>query len=173
VSESGLRGVDWGEVETGVVLPDVTLRVTYDMVAGHVAGTRDWFPGHHDPHYARDQGQENIYGNTMFFQGFTERVVQQWAGPAWFVSDRTLRIAGSVYPGDTMTGSAQVAAKAQAGGLFTVDLRVEVRTRTPRPVLTATVQLAMTSESRAWWSRHVREVLQSGAEPRDPQGVAR
>jgi len=154
MSRRTFTAVDWSEVTPGQELPTVSLAVTYDVVAGHIAGTRDWFPGHHNPGYAIGQGQENIYGNTMFFQGFLERVVLEWAGPAWFVSDRTLRISGSVYPGDTLTGIGVVKAKQQRNeDLFTADLAVRAHTRSDQPVLTADIQVAMTRHSREWWSK--------------------
>lgn len=153
MSESKFAGLDWDEVEVGQELPEVSLDVTYDIVAGHIAGTRDWFPGHHDPEYARKQGQETIYANTMFFQGFLERVALEWAGPAWFVTDRTLRIAGSVYPGDTLVGFGVVESKEQRNSdLHSVRLAVKARARTDRPVLLASLEIAMTGASRAWWA---------------------
>lgn len=137
----------WDEVEVGEVLPSVVLPMTYGMIAGHPAGTRDWFPGHHNPDYARSQGQENIYANTMFFQGYLERVVLEWSGPTWYVRSRTLRMFASVYPGDTLESTATVVAKASENGLCTVDLEVSARTRTPSPVITAKIQVALPATS--------------------------
>lgn len=132
----------WDEIEPGEILEDVLLPISYGIVAGHPAGTRDWFPGHHNPDYARSQGQENIYANTMFFQGFLERVAMEWAGPTWFVRSRNLRMFASVYPGDTLVGSATVLGKAHEGDLYTVELDVTGRTRSPNAVIQAKIQLA-------------------------------
>lgn len=132
----------WQEIEVGAVLPVVELPITYGMIAGHPAGTRDWFPGHHNPEYARGQGQENIYANTMFFQGFLERVVLEWAGPTWYVRSRSLRMFSSVYPGDTLVSTATVTDKSTQDGLHVVELDVSARARTPNATLQATVSLA-------------------------------
>lgn len=42
-------------------LPPVALPVSYRRVVHNAAATWDWFPGHHDPEYARAQGQRTIY----------------------------------------------------------------------------------------------------------------
>ena len=155
MSERRFKGRDWGEIEVGDGLDEVVLPIKYEMIAGHIAGTRDWFPGHHNPDYAKAQGQETIYGNTMFFQGFLERVALDWAGPAWYVSNRTLRINGSVYPGDTLVGYGKVEARGQDGDeRFTADLTVNGRTRSDQPAIAATIQIAMTRESRDWWAKN-------------------
>lgn len=155
MSGQKFRGRDWSEIEAGDVLDEVVLPVKYEMIAGHIAGTRDWFPGHHNPDYARAQGQETIYANTMFFQGFLERVALDWAGPAWYVSSRTLRMNGSVYPGDTLTGYGKVEARGQDGDdRFTADLAVGGRTRSDQPTIAATIQITMTRRSRDWWAKN-------------------
>jgi len=139
----------WAEISGGEQLPEVVLPITYGMVAGHPAGTRDWFPGHHNPEYARAQGQENIYANTMFFQGFLERVVLEWAGPQWFVRSRTLRMFYSVYPGDTLISTASVVEKTAQDDLQLVQLDVSARTRRPEPAIVAKIQIATINRTPA------------------------
>src|SRR5262245_9607962 len=97
-----------GEPQVGTPLPVVKLPITYSMVVALVDGTRDYFPGHHDPEYARAQGQPDIYLNTGFYQGFVDRITLDWAGPAWFVHRRTMRIVQSAYPGDVLTGTGKI-----------------------------------------------------------------
>jgi len=54
-------GVRFGDVRTGDRLAPVTMPITYTRVCQNAAATLDWMPGHHDPAYARAQGQETIY----------------------------------------------------------------------------------------------------------------
>lgn len=69
----------WGDVSEGEVLPRVTMHVPFAKVILNAAATNDYFPGHHDPEYARAQGQRNIYLNTMAIEGFIDRVATDWA----------------------------------------------------------------------------------------------
>jgi hypothetical protein len=98
-----------GDIRAGEHLREVGLQVTYEKVVGIVAATWDYFPAHHNPDYARSQGQRDIYLNTMVLGGFLDRIVLDWAGPDWFVRRRTMRMIGSIYPGDLMVGAGTVA----------------------------------------------------------------
>ncbi len=75
---------------------------------GIAATTWDYFPGHHDRDYARTQGQPDIYLSTMVLAGFLDRVAAAATGPEWFLRSRRMTISASVFPGDTMTGTATV-----------------------------------------------------------------
>lgn len=96
------------QVTKGDKLPEVTLEVTYATVATVLGATWDTFPGHHDPEFARAQGQQDIYLNTFALAGFLDRVALQWAGPEWFIRRRALRMTASVYPGDFLVGTGTV-----------------------------------------------------------------
>ncbi|MER6094238.1 hypothetical protein [Streptomyces bluensis] len=106
----------WGSITVGDRSPTIELPIMYAKVAEHVYATRDWFPGHHNPGYAKAQGRKNIYANTMFFHGFLSRIVLGWVGPNWFEHKRSLVIARSVYPDDVLVGTGVVVAKERDGG---------------------------------------------------------
>lgn len=109
--EPHVLGKSFDDIQVGEVLPAVDLAITYTKIAGIVAATRDWFPGHHNPYYAKAQGRENIFANTMFFQAFFSRIALGWAGAAWFEQRRTLKMIKSVYPDDVLIGSGVVKSK--------------------------------------------------------------
>lgn len=123
------------DVEVGEELDRVVLPITYTMVAGLIGGTRDYFPGHHDPNYARAQGQPDIYLNTSFFQGFVDRVALEWMGPRWRVYRRSMQITKSVYPGDVLVGSGRVEEVGEDDGVGTVTVAVTAGTESGDCVL--------------------------------------
>lgn len=98
----------WEEVQVDEKLPRLTMPITYKKVILNAAATWDYFPGHHNPEYAQEQGQETIYISTLFFQGFIDRVITDWAGPRAFVVKRKMSMQRSIFAGDTMHGEGKV-----------------------------------------------------------------
>lgn len=94
----------------GVQLPAISLDITYRRVCHNAAATWDWFPGHHDPDYARSQGQRTIYLSTLFFHGLVDRLVTDWAGPGALIRRRRIRMLRSIYAGQTATATGRVTA---------------------------------------------------------------
>jgi hypothetical protein len=47
----------------------------------------------------------------MHLAGFADRIATDWAGPRSRVVRRKMRLAGSIYAGDTMVGRGRVVAK--------------------------------------------------------------
>ena len=110
---SSIPGVDytqrwWDDVDEGEALVRIEDVITYRRVVMNAATTWDYFPGHHDPAYARSQGQPTIYINTMHFQGFIDRVATTWAGPLAFVVRRRMAMRRPIFAGDTMVGEGRV-----------------------------------------------------------------
>lgn len=110
-----IPGVDYHQrffedVTEGELLPRLEDAITYRRVIMNPAATWDFFPGHHDPEYAREQGQPTIYVNTMHLLGFIDRMATDWGGPASFIQRRRMRIGRSIYAGDTMVAEGRVTA---------------------------------------------------------------
>jgi acyl dehydratase len=108
-----IDGVDYTQryfedVRAGEELPRVEDEISYRRVIMNPGTTWDYFPGHHDPEYARAQGQPTIYVNTMHFLGFIDRLLTEWAGPRSFLVRRKVSTHQSIYAGDTMVGSGRV-----------------------------------------------------------------
>lgn len=119
----------WDDVSEGDTLPVLTVHVTYKMAIMHVAAGWDYMPGHHEPDYAKSQGQDNIFLNTLFHQSMVDRVMTDWAGPRGFIARRKLSMKGAVYPGDTLTGEAQVTRRYEADGKHRLDLTITLSTQ--------------------------------------------
>lgn len=104
------------DVSVGDSLPAVSIEVTYKRICMNAASTWDWFPGHHNPEYARSQGQRTIYLSTLFFHGFVDRGLNEWAGPDALIRRRTISMIRSIYPGQTAILSGKVVGKREDGG---------------------------------------------------------
>ncbi|HXA87129.1 MAG TPA: MaoC family dehydratase [Mycobacterium sp.] len=122
--------LDWNEINVPVELPEVVDQISYQRVVENAGATWDYFPGHFDPGYAQSQGNPTIYVNTMHLAGFADRVATDWAGPGSRVVRRSLRLAGSVYAGDTMVGRGRAVAKrcdtAVDPARYLVDIQIQV-----------------------------------------------
>jgi len=140
-------------------LPTVEDEITYRRVIMNPATTWDYFPGHHDPEYARAQGQPTIYLNTMHLLGFVDRLVTDWAGPRTFIVRRRVSTHLSVYAGDTMVGSGHVVGKRheeRAGRVrHLVDLELSVANQHGARCVSGTATVALPSRSgddgQPWW----------------------
>lgn len=128
------RSIDWQDIEEGQSLPPVKFDVTYSKVLGLALGSWDFFPGHHDPEYAADQGQKGVYLNTMALAGFLDRIVLGWAGPRWFLQKRAMQIAKSVYAGDTLIGTGTVIGKRIGdGGIPSLEVELAASNQADEP----------------------------------------
>jgi acyl dehydratase len=115
----------WDAATVGESSAEVELPVSYARVVGIAGATWDFFPGHHDPAYAREQGQETIYLSTTFYSGFLDRVVTDWVGDQAFIRSRELAMTGPVYAGELLMGRGEITAKrVEPGGLRVLDIAV-------------------------------------------------
>ncbi|RLA39650.1 MAG: hypothetical protein DRR06_08935 [Gammaproteobacteria bacterium] len=103
--------------------------VPFERVILDAAATQDYFPGHHNPAYAKHQGQKNIYLNTMAIEGFIDRVATDWAGPHTFIRKRQMQMRASIYAGDTMIGEGKVERRYEEDGRTLVDVSITISTQ--------------------------------------------
>jgi hypothetical protein len=88
----------------------IRMPVSFKTVIFNVAATFDYFPGHHEPEYARSQGARNIFLNTIFLQGFADRAITDWLGHDVFVLRRKLSMVQPICAGDTLVCTGAVEA---------------------------------------------------------------
>ncbi|MDT0496138.1 hypothetical protein RM530_01995 [Algiphilus sp. W345] len=98
----------WSDVHEDQPIAPMSFAVDYARIILNAASTWDFFPGHHNPDYARGQGQPDIYASTIFFHGLIDRYVTDWGGPLTLVRRRRMRMVASVHPGDTLTAEGRV-----------------------------------------------------------------
>jgi len=89
-------------------MPDIAVPVTPTLIALLTAGTRDYFPGHHDDQYAREQGAPGAYPNTNTYCGLVDRVATEWAGYGGTVKSRDLKMFAQAKCGTTLHSRGQV-----------------------------------------------------------------
>lgn len=133
----------WHEVEVGERLPEIRMPISYRRVVQMTVATRDFFPGHHNREYARNQGVEDIYLNTMTYHGLIDRYVLEWAGPEAFLRKRSMRMGTSITAGDEVVMNGQVTAKEREGEQGVVVIEMVVANRAGLPCCPATVRLWM------------------------------
>ncbi len=98
------------EPAPGQKLPPVRLELTLRRAIQAVAGTRDYYPFHHDEAFARANGAEGIFYNTMFLQAFVGRAATDWFGRDAFLRRLEITMRGSNYVGRTLVADGTVAA---------------------------------------------------------------
>jgi acyl dehydratase len=122
---------DWDNVEVGERLPLFEDVLTFTRVASAPAATLDWYPLHHDPEFARANGQPGVVLSTVQLMGLVDRVVTDWAGPTTFVRRREIRLLHSVFACDVLFCTGTVTAKddrdlrTDARGWVSVDVEVK------------------------------------------------
>jgi acyl dehydratase len=102
--------------DRGEKLPSISLPLTLRRAAQAVAGTRDYYPFHHDEKFARENGAEGIFFNTMFLQAFAGRCATEWFGNDAFLRRLEIAMRGSNYVGRTLTVEARENGRREENG---------------------------------------------------------
>jgi acyl dehydratase len=107
-------------------MPNVHMPITPTLIALVTAGTRDYFPGHHDDVYAKSQGALGPYPNTGFYCGFMDRIATEWAQFKGVVIKRDLQMFTPAEIGKTLHSRGRVCAQRREDGYGVADLQIEV-----------------------------------------------
>jgi acyl dehydratase len=131
-----------GDWKAGDTLAPVSLELTLRRAIQAVAGTRDYYPAHHDEKFARENGAQGIFFNTMFLQAFVGRAIAHWFGNDAFPRRLEIAMRGSNYVGRTLTAEGAVAATREVDGCRLIDADVTLATEDgPTTAVKLTVQL--------------------------------
>lgn len=122
----GTSAVNWSEVTEGAELAPLEIEVTATTLARGVLGTRDLYPMHHDPEFAKANGVRDIFLNTMWYQGAVGRYVTDWAGPGSLLRMLEIGMRAHCCPGDTLRIHGTVTGKREDAGRRLVDLSISV-----------------------------------------------
>lgn len=123
-----------GDTRTGVLVDDLT-RTQLVMYAG---ASGDYNPLHTDDLFTREvAGYPGVFAHGMLTMGMTGRLLTDWVGDGR-LTNFGVRFVNQVWPGDTLTGTAEVVALREEGGVHFVDLSVTTVNQHGVPVVTGT-----------------------------------
>jgi acyl dehydratase len=109
------------DVQVGDDLPPLEIPLTRSLIVATAIASRDYQDVHHDPSLAVQRGSKDIFMNILSTNGFVGRYVTDWAGPDAKIRSVSIRLGVPNYPGDTMTMTGSVTAKAD--GVVDVSVR--------------------------------------------------
>jgi acyl dehydratase len=112
----------FADVAVGDDLTPLAIPLTRTVIVSTAIATRDYQDVHHDPSLAVERGSPDIFMNILSTNGFVNRFVTEWAGPASRVTKLSIRLGAPNYPGDTMTFTGSVEAKDDTTNTVTVGL---------------------------------------------------
>lgn len=102
----------YADVEVGDVIDALPLPLTRSFIVATAIASRDYQDVHHDPGLAQEKGSQDIFMNILTTNGLIGRYVTDWAGPDAVINSVKIRLGAPNYPGDTMTLTGTVTAKA-------------------------------------------------------------
>ena len=109
------------DVQVGDELPPLEIPLTRSLIVATAIASRDYQDVHHDPSLAVQKGSKDIFMNILSTNGFVGRYVTDWAGPDAIIRSVSIRLGVPNYPGDSMTMTGSVTAKAD--GVVDVSVR--------------------------------------------------
>jgi hypothetical protein len=92
----------------GTRLPALDLPLDRTTIVATAIASQDFEDVHHDPAKARERGTPDIFLSINSTNGFLDRYVTDWAGPASRITRVALRLGVPNFPGDTMRFTGEV-----------------------------------------------------------------
>lgn len=96
--------------KVGDELPLLDLPLDRTLIVAAAMASQDFEDVHHDPGKAQDRGTPDIFMSINSTNGFVDRYVTDWSGPASRITRVSLRLGVPNFPGDTMRFTGQVSA---------------------------------------------------------------
>jgi acyl dehydratase len=102
----------YAHVNVGDMIDPLPVPLTRSFIVATAIASRDYQDVHHDPGLAQEKGSQDIFMNILTTNGLIGRYVTDWAGPDAVIRSVKIRLGVPNYPGDTMTLTGTVTAKA-------------------------------------------------------------
>lgn len=96
--------------DVGDQLPTLDLPLDRTLIVATALSSQDFEDVHHDPGKAQDRGTPDIFMSINSTNGFLDRYVTDWSGPASRITHVSLRLGVPNFPGDTMRFTGEVSA---------------------------------------------------------------
>jgi len=123
-----------GDTHTEQLVED--LRRT--QIVQYAGASGDYNPVHTDEKFVTEvAGYPTVFAHGMLTMGMTGVLVTNWVGDGR-LTKYGVRFVNQVWPGDTLTGTAEVAAIRDADGQHLVDLSITTVNQDNVPVITGT-----------------------------------
>lgn len=90
------------ELTVGATLPALELRLDRTTIVATAIASQDFEDVHHDPARAAERGMPDIFMSINSTNGFIDRYVTDFFGPAARITRVSLRLGVPNFPGDTM-----------------------------------------------------------------------
>ncbi|MCJ0906891.1 MULTISPECIES: acyl dehydratase [unclassified Rhodococcus (in: high G+C Gram-positive bacteria)] len=92
----------------GTGLPALELPLDRTLIVAAAISSQDFEDVHHDPGKAQERGTPDVFMSINSTNGFIDRYVTDWSGPASRIVKTALRLGVPNFAGDTMTFTGEV-----------------------------------------------------------------
>ena len=123
-----------GDTHTKVLVDDLTRT----QIVQYAGASGDYNPVHSDEKFVTEiAGYPTVFAHGMLTMGMTGSLLTDWVGDGR-LTDYGVRFVNQVWPGDTLTATAEVSAIREEDGQHLADLTVTTVNQDDTPVLTGT-----------------------------------
>lgn len=129
----------WESINVGDALPSyVHEKVTRTDLVKYAGASGDYNPLHTDDLYTKEvAGYPGVFAHGMLTMGITGKLLTDWVGDGRLKS-YGVRFVNQVWPGDTLTATAEVTGLREHDGEHIVELSVTTVNQHDVPVVTGT-----------------------------------
>jgi len=112
--------------------------LTRTQIVQYAGASGDYNPLHTDDKFATQvAGYPGVFAHGMLTMGMTGRILTDWVGDGRLLRYGA-RFVKQVWPGDSLTATAEITAVREDGGVPVADLKIETRNQAGEVVLTGT-----------------------------------
>ncbi len=106
--------VNFEQVRAGDALPALSILVSASVIVAGATASGDFEVVHHDVKGAQARGTPDIFMNILTSNGYVQRYVNDWAGPASQIRSVEIRLGVPTFSGDTLRFEGLVKARNEA-----------------------------------------------------------
>ncbi len=120
-----IKDTYYEDVDVGDEIPEISIGpLSHTQFLFIASSHHDWYPGHHDVEYAREQGLPDIFMNATWQHALLQRVLCAWVGPNCIPRRIKYRMGKPIVRFDTVKARGVVTGKRFENDEYLVDLDV-------------------------------------------------